>query len=363
VKDRKVARSDPHPTTAGALTRLAYARGESAGLKLDPILKKAHLTPVQIEDVGARLAVRDRITFLNIVAGGLPDDFLGFHLALRSDLRELGWLYYVAASSDNLGEALRRAARYSRLCNEGISLRYAANSNVVLTVHYVGVSRHLDRHQIEYTMTVLVRLCRQLTGLGLLPSRVQFIHRRESADPEFAGLFGSQLEFGAQLDAATFAPEVRDLPTKSADPYLHRLLIAYCEEALARRARSSSAFRASVENAITPLLPHGNARAAEIARRLGTSQRTFARRLAAEGLTFSSVLENLRSDLAERYLADKHLSISEIAWLLGYREVSAFTHAFKRWTGGSPREARARLGSAFLRSASTPSRRGSSPGA
>jgi AraC-like DNA-binding protein len=91
---------------------------------------------------------------------------------------------------------------------------------------------------------------------------------------------------------------------------------------------------------------------------LGTSQRTFARRLAAEGLTFSSVLEDLRSDLAERYLADKHLSISEIAWLLGYREVSAFTHAFKRWTGATPREARA-----FLRSASTPSPRSSSPGA
>jgi AraC-like DNA-binding protein len=58
-----------------------------------------------------------------------------------------------------------------------------------------------------------------------------------------------------------------------------------------------------------------------------------------EGLTFSGVLESLRSDLAERYLMDD-LSISQIAWLLGYQEVSAFTHAFKRWTGKTPREAR-----------------------
>ena len=79
--------------------------------------------------------------------------------------------------------------------------------------------------------------------------------------------------------------------------------------------------------------------------RLGLSQRTFARRLSLEGHTFSEVLEKLRSDLAERYLTDESLSISKIAWLLGYQEVSAFTHAFKRWTGRTPREARAQISS------------------
>jgi AraC-like DNA-binding protein len=70
---------------------------------------------------------------------------------------------------------------------------------------------------------------------------------------------------------------------------------------------------------------------------------TLARRLASEGVTFSGVLESLRSDLAERYLVDRDLSISEIAWLLGYGEVSAFTHAFKRWSGHTPREVRSRI--------------------
>ena len=86
------------------------------------------------------------------------------------------------------------------------------------------------------------------------------------------------------------------------------------------------------------LLPHGKAQAGEIARRLGVSQRTFARRLLAEGVTFSEVLESLRLHLAQRHLADLSLSISQIAWLLGYQEVSAFTHAFKRWTGRAPRD-------------------------
>ena len=93
---------------------------------------------------------------------------------------------------------------------------------------------------------------------------------------------------------------------------------------------------------MAPLLPHGKANAVEIARLLGMSHRTLARRLAAEGLTFSDIADELKSDLARHYLRDSDQPISQIAWLLGYREVSAFTHAFKRWTGLTPRQARAR---------------------
>jgi AraC-like DNA-binding protein len=130
---------------------------------------------------------------------------------------------------------------------------------------------------------------------------------------------------------------------RNQDPYLNKLLIAYCEEAILRKPAYKESCRARVENAMVLLLPHGKARAGEIARRLGTSQRTLARRLSLEGLTFSDVLEGLRSGLAKRYLADKDLSISEVAWLLGYREVSAFTHACRRWTGQTPRDIRSRI--------------------
>jgi AraC-like DNA-binding protein len=71
------------------------------------------------------------------------------------------------------------------------------------------------------------------------------------------------------------------------------------------------------------------------------SKRTLARRLAGERLTFSVVMERLRFDLARRYLADDNLSVSQIAWLLGYQEASSFTHAFKRWSGKPPRQTRA----------------------
>jgi AraC-like DNA-binding protein len=131
------------------------------------------------------------------------------------------------------------------------------------------------------------------------------------------------------------------MPIVSADPYLNQLLLKYCEEALAHRPAHGATLRSSVENAITPLLPHGKANAGEVARQLGTSHRTLARRLAAEKLTFSEIQTELKTDLAKRYLRDGDLPISQIAWLLGYREVSAFTHAFKRWTGTAPRQSRA----------------------
>ena len=104
--------------------------------------------------------------------------------------------------------------------------------------------------------------------------------------------------------------------------------------------RTAAHFYQVLRTRLFRMLPHGKVRASEIAHRLGLSRQILARRLSDEGLTFSDVLESLRSDLAERYLTEEDLSISQIAWLLGYQEVSALTHAFKRWTGKTPREAR-----------------------
>jgi hypothetical protein len=145
------------------------------------LLKKAGLTLHQIEDSGVPLKVRDQISFLNLAANALHDDLLGFHLAQSPDLRELGSLYYVSASSEILSMALQRAARYSSIINEGVSLKYIDGKDVVIAFHYVGVSRHKDRHQIEFFMTTLIRLCQKLTGHRVVPSRVSITHRRNNA--------------------------------------------------------------------------------------------------------------------------------------------------------------------------------------
>jgi AraC-like DNA-binding protein len=331
----------------GGATRLAYARVREAGIAVEPLLAKAGLAEGQVLDRMTRIKVRHQIDFLNVVAQALDDPFLGFHLAQGCDPRELGILYYVAASSRTMGDAWRRGARYTTVVNEGLSLRFVDSRDVRMVFDYVGVPRHVDRHQMEFGMTALVRLCRQLTRRELMPTRVEFTHRRNDNPSELSAFFGCEVEFGATSDQATFDATFKDLSIASADSYLNELLVGYGEDVLARRAANRSSFRSQVENAMVPLLPHGTVRAGEIAKSLGVSQRSLARRLATEGATFSDVLEGLRSDLAREYLADETLTVSQIAWLLGYQEISAFTHAFKRWTGMTPREARgAREGAA-----------------
>jgi AraC-like DNA-binding protein len=105
--------------------------------------------------------------------------------------------------------------------------------------------------------------------------------------------------------------------------------------------RFSPEFQTGLENAISSLLPHGRVLVEDVARGLGMSNRTLARKFSDEGLNFTEILQQLRHDLAVRHLDDRKLHVSKIAWLLGFNEVSAFTHAFKRWTGKTPSEMRA----------------------
>jgi AraC-like DNA-binding protein len=329
------------PNAAGTLSRLASARARAAGIDVAPLMVQAGVTGQQVEDDNVWLTVQGQIRFVELVANALQDDFLGFHLAESFALREVGLLYYVAASSESLGEALRRLERYSTIGNEGVALRVREGDDLAVTFQFVGVARLSDRHQIECFLTLLVRLSRQLTNRRLLPSRVSFCHRRKGGRPELDTFLGCDVVFGADTDEVAFPGTAKEMPIVDADPYLNKLLIKYAEEARSHREGGGGTFQVGLENAIAPLLPHGKARVAEIARRLGMSPRTLARRIASERLTFAGILAKLRTDLARQYLNEEDLAISQIAWLLGYQEVSAFSHAFKRWTGKTPREARA----------------------
>jgi len=124
----------------------------------------------------------------------------------------------------------------------------------------------------------------------------------------------------------------------TADKRLHGILTGYCEEILASREDRSPDLRHQVERIIAKLLCRGEAETEEVAHELGMSVRTLARRLGQPGVSFGQILDELRHDLALRYLRDPNLSLSQIAFLLGYSELSAFSHAFRRWTRTTPGE-------------------------
>jgi len=308
-----------------------------AQIPVGPLLKRSNLSVEQAKNPGLRIAVKDQIKFLNLVAEELHDEFLGIRLAQATDLRELGLLYYVMASSDTVGEALRRVSRYSTIQNESVQIRYRSGKSVTIAFKYFGVARRVDRHQIEFIITMFLRGCRMLSGLALTPSRVKLMHHRARLPSEFRNLFGPHVAFACETDEIVYPGALADTPCTNADPYLNALLERYCEEALAKRHKSSTTWQLKVENGIVPLLPHGQADIGRIAAELGVSRRTLARRLAAEGLTFRQILDRLRFDLAKRYIREQDLPVSEIAWLLGYQEASTLNHAFKRWTGRAPK--------------------------
>ena len=329
------------PTAQGGLSRLAIARLKNAGVPVVPLLRRVGLTPEVIDDPEERLIVRSQITLLDEAAIALQDDCLGFTLARDFDPREIGLLYYVMASSQTLGDALKRVARYSQITNEALVVRYRERNGLIISLSYSGVPRHSERHQIEFCMFAVLRICRVLTGQNLVPQHFWISHHRSgTTNSEMARFVGTAVEFGATADEFALNANAGELPLIHADPYLNNLLLKYCEAALTDRRGNVSQLRTRVENAISSLLPHGRVVVDDVARSLGMSDRTLARKLSDEGLNFTEVLQQLRRDLAVGYLDDPKLHVSKIAWLLGFNEVSAFTHAFKRWTGKTPSQMR-----------------------
>jgi AraC-like DNA-binding protein len=295
----------------------------------------------QVEDPKLRLEARAQVVLLEEAARALGDDLFGFHVARDFDLRQIGLIYYIMASSDRLVDAVTTAQRYSRIANEGVRVHVQHNKTLSIAIEYVDPEPANDRQHSEFWLVAILRICRQLTATRIAPEHLRFRHHRKGEAADLATFVGCEIEYAAASNEVILPRSSASLPLQGSDPHLNKLLREYADEALARRSERSGEVRSRVERLMAQSLPHGKASAPEIARQLGVSQRTLARSLAEAGLSFSHILEALRTDLAKSHLAESDLSISQIAWLLGYKEVSSFTNAFRRWTGMTPRQLRA----------------------
>jgi AraC-like DNA-binding protein len=158
--------------------------------------------------------------------------------------------------------------------------------------------------------------------------------------PEFARSFGWPAGFGRAVDQGAasdmleFSNAAVTAPLLTADPKLLKALEPFCD--MAKERTASDTLRASVEKEVEKLLPHGKAQKRTVARALGMSTRTLSRRLAVEETTYEEAVDTLRRSLALQYLKEPGMSLSQIAWLLGYEGSTSFNHAFRRWTGRSP---------------------------
>jgi AraC-like DNA-binding protein len=255
----------------------------------------------------------------------------------NTDPRDNGLLVYAALSSTTFGEALKIVQRYMHVLNEAVEVDMELSSEAVrLRFDFIAPTALDLRQAIEFGVANLVRSLRFLVGTRLRPAEVTFIHLRKHELTKFERFFSSRVRFGAQENSVVFSRRQLALPIGTADPRLLRILTRYGDEVLAVHAHESPDLRHQVEKIIMKRLSRGDAGTPTVAHDLGMSARTLARRLSELGTTFAQILDELRHVLALSHLCDDRLALSEIALLLGYSDLSAFNHAFRRWTGTTP---------------------------
>jgi len=329
------------PTATGFAARQAIAALRRRNIPVAPVLRRVGLSEDEFDNRQHRISATAQVKLLECAAEALNDSAFGLHLAEHANPREVGLLFYAASAAKNIGEALALYARYCRIVNEAVRLKLLQDQKAfVVDYEVAGFARHDARQNVEFIVAASLKSLREASGRNVRPITISFAHPRNSDLPEFERFFGCPVEFGATSDRKTFSKETVALPLFTGDRYLLETLQPFCDEAAKERGTAKGTLRSQVENEIEKLLPHGNANARTVAKALALSVRTLSRKLADEGTTYVEVVDQLRRSLALQYLKEPGMTLSQIAWLLGYEGSTSFNHAFRRWTGQSPSAAR-----------------------
>jgi AraC-like DNA-binding protein len=329
------------PTATGFAARQAVAELWSHNIDPTPLLERLGLSEPDVNTDQIRVSAAAQARFLELAAEALHDPALGLHLAAKLNPREVGVLFYVASAAKTLGEAIVLFTRYSRIVNEAIRVQLIrGNGELIVETRLVGVPRFRAMQNAEFGIAVIVKSVREITGRNVHPTKITLVHTRNSPFPEFERFCGCPVEFGGSSDQLVFSNESLATPLITQDTHLLDALRPICDEAAKQRETPPESLRAQVETEAQKLLPHGRARRLPVAKALGMSTRTLARRLALEDTTFEDVVDELRRTLALQYIKTPTISLSQMAWLLGYEGSTSFNHAFRRWTGAPPSAAR-----------------------
>lgn len=307
-------------------------------------LRRRGFTAAQIVgNTGLRLGVLDqeepRISFdllarlFERAAEITGDDLIGFRHGQGRDYRRAGLIAYVGMSSPTVRTLLQNFSRYQRITSDVIEVDAARLEEGVLSWHFQAPRNVSRRQYVEFGAAGTIDILRKLTSTPLSPAKVEFRHYRKTGTREISQFFGCPVTFGADANRFTLKRETLELPLQTADDHLFRIVRRFCEETLAKTKMSKPHLIASVEEKIAQ---HPDPKQESIARALGMSTRTLSRRLAAEGTSYQAVLEGYREAMAKGMIEGSDMSLTEIAFVLGYSDPGSFSTAFRRWVGVTP---------------------------
>jgi AraC-like DNA-binding protein len=242
---------------------------------------------------------------------------------------------YVLRTSATLGDALLRATRFVRLVTETVELSFYVEGERAILVHKPLFPDLLHPESSEFILGAIGMVARHLTGKHLVPTEVRFSHPPPPDVSFHHELFECPVYFSRPHNGYVFDSALLHTPVVSHDSQLCAVLEREAEQLLAKLPKTGQLSR-KVQELLSAELRGGNPNADHIAEQLGMHPKTLSRRLKSEGTTHQQLLDQLRYQLAERYLLEPNLSIGEVAFLLGYSDTSSFNKAFKRWTGTAP---------------------------
>jgi AraC-like DNA-binding protein len=309
------------------------------GVARDALLREAKVDERQLRDPDGRIPLSAVERLWRVAAERVPDPAFGLRVGGETSVREWGLVGYAAAYSSTLGSALKRFAHYSRVVSDALVVKIDAERDATWVRLDVQPALRAFRPAVDARLAALMAACREMAGAPITPLLVQLSYREPADVKEYERFFGAPLEFGAL--ASSFLLRSEDLGRRLA--MADTTLVGYLETLADEKLASIGAERTLAERVRRTLWTELSEQAPTlegVASALGMSARTLQRQLRQEGVTFARVLAELRREMAPALLRDGRNGVSEVAFLLGYEDPSAFRRAFQRWFGRSPRSFR-----------------------
>jgi AraC-like DNA-binding protein len=328
-----------NPAAAFATTLLApglnlWRALEARGTDPAPIFRAAGIDPAALNVPGMRVPVRTSLRLLRLAGEAVGDADLGIDVAKQMHGTQMHAVGYAWLSSATLAEACRRFSRCMRIISEMWAMELADGAGGVRVGFAFRGAQPPPVWVHDWLTAGFVRLCRISYGEAFAPLEVAIVRGAPDPRAPFDEWFRCPIVWGAQRASVLCRQEDLARPLPSANPEVALANERVALEYLERLDRNDMV--AQVRRRILELLPSGQPTQTEIARALALSPRTLHRRLAAAGTSFAALLDDMRRELAGGYLQRSDYSIAEVAYLLGFAEVSSFNRAFRRWTGTPP---------------------------
>ncbi|MFM0658416.1 AraC family transcriptional regulator [Paraburkholderia sediminicola] len=269
------------------------------------------------------------------------DDF-GLRMAENRELSNLGPLGFVVREQPTLRKALESMAHYLRLHNEAIYMRIEETEGLsVIRQDIVGSFPGLVRQATELVLGVLYRMLSMILGANWKPRSICFTHDAAASLTMHERVFGAPVEFNQDFDGIVCLSSDLDAAIPTYDPVMALLVRRYLDSML---VQSSETMSDKVRKLVIALLPSGTCSVERLAEQLGVDRRTVHRHLAQSGESYSSIVDTVRVELVMRYVESRDRPLSEVATLLGFSSLSAFSRWFSGRFGCSVSAWRSRKG-------------------